>query len=63
MSTLPGKKVNDNKKSVVKDHYLLSGHMCSFDDFTVLIYESHKFKLLIKEPLLVTTDKPFKLNR
>ena len=29
-----------------------------FDDFTVLHYESHKFKQLMKESLLVSKDKP-----
>ena len=53
-----GKRVNNNKKSSFKDHCLLSGHVCSFEDFTVLNYESHKFKRLIKESLLVTKDKP-----
>ena len=33
-----------------------------FEDFTVLNYESHKFKRLIKESLLVTKDKPL-LNK
>ena len=56
-SPLTGKRVNNNKKSSVKDHCLLSGHVCSFEDFTVLNYESHKFKRLIKESLLVTKDK------
>ena len=42
----------------MKDHCLLSGHVCSFDDFTILNYESQKFKRLIKESLLVTKDKP-----
>ena len=36
--------------------------MCSFDDFTVLNYESDKFKHLIKASLLVTKDKPL-LNK
>ena len=36
--------------------------MCSFEDFTVLNYESHKFKRLIKECLLVIKDKPL-LNK
>ena len=60
ISTSPvmGKRVNNNKKPSFKDHCLLSGHVCSFEDFTVLNYESHKFKLLIKESLLVTKDKP-----
>ena len=61
-SPLTGKRVNNNKKSSVKDHCLLSGHVCSFDDFTVLNYESHKFKSLIKKSLLVTEDKPL-LNK
>ena len=56
-SPLTGKRVHNNKKSSVKDHCLLSGHVCSFDNFTVLNYESHKFKRLIKESLLVTKDK------
>ena len=60
-SPLMGKRVN-NKKSSVKDHCLLSGHVCSFEDFSVLNYESHKFKRLIKESLLVTKDKPL-LNK
>ena len=33
-SPLTGKRVNNNKKSSNKDHFLLSGHVCSFDDFT-----------------------------
>ena len=65
-SPLTGKRVNNNKKSSVKDHCLLSGHVCSFEDFSVLNYESHKFKRLIKESLPVTKDKPLlnkRLNR
>ena len=62
MSPLTGKSVINNKKSSVKDHCLLSGHMWSFDDFTILNYEPYKFKHLIKEFLLVTKDKPL-LNK
>ena len=61
-SPLTGKRVNNNKNSSVKDHCLLSGHVCSFEDFTVLNYESPKFKRLIKESFLVTKDKPL-LNK
>ena len=57
-SPLTRKRVNNNKKSSVKDHCLLSGHVCLFKVFTVLNYESHKFRRLIKESLLVTKDKP-----
>ena len=55
-SPLTGKRVNNSKKSSVKDHCLLLGHVCSFEYFTVLNYESHKFKRLIKESLVVTKD-------
>ena len=57
MSPLTGKRVNNNKKSSVTDHCLLVGHVCSFEDFTVLNYEPDKFKRLIKESLFVTKDK------
>ena len=59
---LTKKSVSNNKKSSVKDHCLLSGHVCSFEDFTVLNYEQHKSKRLIKESLLVTKEKPL-LNK
>ena len=62
MSPLTGERVNNSTKSSVKDHCLLSGHVCSFEDFTILNYESHKFKRLIKESLLVAMDKPL-LNK
>ena len=61
-SPLTGKRVNNNKKTSVKDHCLLSGRVCLFEDFNFLNYESHKFKRLIKESLLVTKDKPL-LNK
>ena len=59
---LMGESISNNKKSTVKDHCLFSGHVYSFDDFTVFSYELHKFKRLIKESLLVTKDKPL-LNK
>ena len=59
---LTEKRVNNNKKSSVKDHCLLLGHVCSFDSFIVLNYESHKFKRFIKESLLATKDDPL-LNK
>ena len=52
-----GKRVNNNKKSSVKDHCLLPGHVCSFDAFTVWNYESDKFKRLINKSLLATKGK------
>ena len=37
--------------------------LCSVNDFTVLNYEPHKFKCLIKESLLITKDKPLFNNQ
>ena len=58
------KRVNNNKESSVKDHYLLSGHACTFEDFAVFLnYGLLKFKRLIKESLHVTKKKQNLLNK
>ena len=56
VSTLTEKRINNNKKSAVKNPCLLPGHV--FNNFTLLNYEQLKFKRLIKKSLLVTTGKP-----
>ena len=55
-SPLMGKSVSSNKNFSVKYYCLFLGHVCSFEDFTLLKYESPKFKCLIKESLLITKD-------
>ena len=62
LSALTGKRFNNNKKSTVKDQCLFFNHLGSFEDFSILTYESNPFKLLIKEALLVSRDKPL-LNK
>ena len=62
LSALTGKHVNNNKKSAVKDHCLFFNQVGSFEDFSILTYESNPFKLLIKKSLLVSRDKPL-LNK
>ena len=64
ISTFPltGKRVNKNKKSSFKNHCLLSGYVCSFEEIPAVNYESQKVKLLFKESLFVTKDKPL-LNK
>ena len=57
MSPLSGKRVSNSKKFSVTDHSLLLRQVCSFEDFSILDYESLKFKRLIQESLLVTKDK------
>ena len=62
LPALTGKHVNNNKKSAAKDHCLFFNHVGLFEDFSILTYESNPFKLLIKEALLVSRDKPL-LNK
>ena len=58
MATLTGKRVRNPKKSTIFDHILLNGHDASFEDFTILLKENNRFKLHLKEPLLIKRDKP-----
>ena len=62
LSALTGKRVNKNKKSAVKDRCLFLNHVGSVEDFSISIYESNPFKVLIKGALLVSRDKPL-LNK
>ena len=62
LSALTGKRINNNKKLAVKDHYLFFNHVDSFENFPILTYESNWFKLLIKKSLFVSRDKPL-LNK
>ena len=57
LSALTERRVNKSKKSVVKDHCIVSGHVYSFYGFTGLNYESGKLKRLVKESLFFTNDK------
>ena len=57
MSALTERRVNKSKKSVVKDHCIVSGHVYSFYSFTGLNYKSRKLKRLVKESLFFTNDK------
>ena len=62
LSALTCKGVNNNKMLAVKDHCLFFNHVRSFEDFSILMYESNPFKLLFEEALLVSRDKPL-LNK
>ena len=59
MTPLTGKRIKNPKKSAIFDHIL---HDASFEDFTILLKENNKFKLHLKESLLIKRDKP-ELNR
>ena len=64
MELLTGKRVRNSKQKVraIFDHILLNGHDASFEDFTILLKENNRFKLHLKESLLIKRDKP-ELNR
>ena len=62
MTPLTRKRVKNPKKSAIFDHILLKGHDASFEDFMILLKENNKFKLHLKESLLIKRDKP-ELNR
>ena len=57
MTPLTVKWVKNPKKSAVFDHIFLKGHDTSFEDLTILLKEN-KFKLHLKESLLIICDKP-----
>ena len=62
VSPLTGKKVKPSTNSAICDHLLHCNFLPSFDNFSVLAYESKKYLLEIKESLLIMRDKP-SLNR
>ena len=50
------------KESAISDHLLKCNCVINFDDFSILTTDSNKFKLLLRESLLIKRDKPI-LNR
>ena len=61
-SNLTGKRIKNAKESAISDHLLQCGSPITFYDFDILASDSNKFKLLMKESLLIKRDKPV-LNR
>ena len=57
MTPLTGKQVKNPKKSAIFDHILLKGLDTSFEDFTIILKENNKFKLQLKESLLIKHGK------
>ena len=62
ISNLTGKRLKNVMQSAIYDHLLQCNCTINFDDFDILAAESNKFKLLLKENLLIKGDKPI-LNR
>ena len=59
---LTGKRLKNAKESAISDRLLQCDSSITFDDFDILASDSNKFKLLIKESLLIKRDTPV-LNR
>ena len=62
ISNLTGKCLKNVKQSAISDHLLQCNCTINFDNFDILAAESNKFKLLLRENLLIKRDKPI-LNR
>ena len=61
-SNLTRKRIKNAKESAISDHLLQCDSPITFDDFDILASDSNKFKLLIKESLLIKRDE-LVLNR
>ena len=62
ISNLTGKRLKNVKQFVISDHLLQCNCTINFDNFDILAAEASKFKLLLRESLLIKHDKPI-LNR
>ena len=62
ISNLTGNHLKNIKQSAISDHLLECNCAINFDDFSILVTDCNKFKLLLRESLLRKQDKPV-LNR
>ena len=62
ISNLTGKRLKCVKQSAVSDHLLECNCSIDFDHFDILALDADKFRLLIKESLLIKCDQP-QLNK
>ena len=53
MTPLTRKRIRNPKKSAIFYHILLKGHDASFVDFMVLLKKINKFKLDLRESLVI----------
>ena len=58
ISNLTGKGLKNVKHSAISDHLLQCNCTINFDNFDILAAESNKFKLFLRENLLIKRDKP-----
>ena len=62
ISNLTGKPLKCVKQSAVSDHLLECNCTIDFDHFDILVSDVNRFRLLIKECLLIKRDQP-QLNK
>ena len=62
ISNLTGKRLKCVKQSAVSDHLLECNCSIDFDHFDILASDANRFRLLIKESLLIKRDQP-QLNK
>ena len=62
ISNISGKPFNKFKRYTTSDHILQCNCTINFDDFDTLAADSNRFKLLLRENLLIKRDKSV-LNR
>ena len=62
ISDLTGKRLKCVKQSAVFDHLLECNCSIDFDHFNILATDTNRFRLLIKESLLIKRDQP-QLNK
>ena len=56
ISNFTGKYLKNIKQSVISDHLLQYNCAINFDDFSILATDCNKFKLLLRESLLIKRD-------
>jgi len=63
-TAIPVNKPTDSPtaKSALAKHYVQTGHQFNENDFKIILSEKNRFRLLIKESLIINERKP-KLNR
>ena len=58
ISNLTGKCLKNVKQSPISDHLLQCNCAINFDDFSILATDYNKFKLLLRESLLIKWENP-----
>ena len=58
ISNLTGKRHKNVKQSAISDHLLQCNCTINFDDFDILVADSNKFKLLLRQSLSLKRDTP-----